>query len=193
MQILVEESDKKRGRGLRAYKPCITIASVLVLENNLVLKAVLNCPLTEAKFSYALLKLFFFFFFSFFNESGWKFHYWNENKSNDIFHYSVSLMELEFQPILGLSRMPFFHHFYPKIDVNAYFNCVFSNIGWFNRKTANAVRFPIIKIRISITFMHLRSKLTSEMCVKIGGLDGKRKRRRLKVSLCNLFFFFSKK
>ena len=65
-------------------------------------------------------------------------------------------------------RETLFHHFYPKIDLNAHFNSVFSNLGWFDRKTANRVRFSIIKIKISIIFMHLRSKLTSEICAKIG-------------------------
>ena len=37
----------------------------------------------------------------------------------------------------------------------------------FNRKTVNAVRFSFINIRISIIFMHSRSKLTSEMRQKV--------------------------
>ena len=43
---------------------------------------------------------------------------------NDIIHFSVSIIELELQPI-GFSGEPFFHHFYPKIDSNAHFDSVF--------------------------------------------------------------------
>ena len=97
--------------------------------------------------------------------------------SNDIFHFSVNVIEL--QPIHFLA-CHFFCHFYPKIDANAYFSSVFSNNEWFNRKTKDTVRFFTIKIRISIIFMHLRSKLTSEIGPKIGGLDRKTKQNRLK-------------
>ena len=45
--------------------------------------------------------------------------YWNENTSNDIFHFFL---------------VPFFHHFYPKFDSNAHFDNIFSIIGLFNRK-----------------------------------------------------------
>ena len=51
------------------------------------------------------------------------------------------------------------------------------------------MRFTIIKIRISINFMHLRLKLTSEMYQKIGGLDGKTEQKRLKVPNFQPFFF----
>ena len=61
------------------------------------------------------------------------------------------------------SRAPLFHHFYPKIDANANFDSVFSNIEWFNKKTANTVRFPIIKIRIFIILMLLRWKITDKI------------------------------
>ena len=73
------------------------------------------------------------------------------------------------------SRMPFFHHFYPKINSNAHFNSVFSNnsltAGYFNGKMMNAVRFSFIKIPMN--FMLLRSKLASEIYQKIEILDGK--------------------
>ena len=62
------------------------------------------------------------------------------------------------------------------------------NIEWFNRKTVNAVRFPIIKIRISTIFTQLRSKLTLEICHKLGGLDGKTEQKRLKVPILPPFF-----
>ena len=40
--------------------------------------------------------------------------------------------------------------------------------------------------------MHLQSKLTSEICSKIGGLDGKTEKNRLKVLNLPTFFFFQK-
>ena len=99
-------------------------------------KDVLKCPLTETKLSIALLKL---------NwmemHENWMLDYWNENTSNDIFHFSVNVIELEFQPIGFLA---IFHYFYPKIYVNAHFNSVFSNNGWLNRKRANTDRFATI-------------------------------------------------
>ena len=46
-----------------------------------------------------------------------------------------------------------------------------------------------MKIRISIIYLHLRSKLSLEMCPKIGGLNVKLEKNCLKVQLCQLFFF----
>ena len=83
------------------------------------------------------------------------------------------------------SHAPLFKYFYSKVDANAHFNSVFSIIGRFKRKTKNEVRFPFIKIRISITFMHLRLKQTSEICKRIGGKD-----ERKNVSKCPLCQFF---
>ena len=74
---------------------------------------------------------------------------------------------------IGFSRVELFHHFYPKIDENAHFKSVFANIERFNRKTVNTVKFSIAKLRIPLICMHLQSKLTSEMCQKIGSLVGK--------------------
>ena len=56
-------------------------------------KAVLKCPLTEAKLSNALLKLI---FLTKVHEI-WMHDYWSENTSNDIFHFSITVIELEFQ------------------------------------------------------------------------------------------------
>ena len=86
------------------------------------------------------------------------------------------------------SRVPLFHHFYPKTDANAHFNSVFSNTGLFNRKTKNTMRFSVIEIRISVVFMHLRSKPTSEIHQKIRDLDGKTEENRLKVPTLSSFF-----
>ena len=74
--------------------------------------------------------------------------------------------------------MPLFH-----------FNSVFSNDVWFNRKMVNTVQFFIIKIRISIIFKHLQSKLTSEICPKVGGLGRKTDQNHLKVTTLPPFFF----
>ena len=50
------------------------------------------------------------------------------------------------------------------------------------------MRFSILKIRISIIFMHLLSKLISEMWQKIGGLDGKTEQNCFKVPILLLIF-----
>ena len=88
------------------------------------------------------------------------------------------------------SRVSLFGHFYQKISANAHFNSVFSNIRWFNRKTKNSVRFSFKKTRIFITFTDLGSKLSLEICQKIGGFDGKTEQNRLEVPTLT---FFSKK
>ena len=85
------------------------------------------------------------------------------------------------------SRKPLFHHFYLKVEANVHFNSVFWNIGWFNRKTANTVRFFVFKLRISIILMYLRSNLTSEICPKKRGLNGKTEQNRLNVTLPPFF------
>ena len=38
----------------------------------------------------------------------------------------------------------------------------------------------IIKIRLFIIYIHLRSKLSSEICSKVGSLDGKTEQKYLK-------------
>ena len=83
----------------------------------------------------------------FFNKSAWNLvlDYWSENTYNDIFQFSVNVIELEFQLISFL--VCHFHHLYQKIATNADFNYVFSNIGWFNRKMVNTVRFPSYKYK----------------------------------------------
>ena len=98
--------------------------------------------------------------------------YWNEKTSHGTFKFSVTNR---------FSLWPLFHPFYPKIYSSAHFDSVFSNTGRFNRKTKNTVRFSIIIIRISI-FMHLRLKLTSEICQKVASLD-------LKTAFNSNFFF----
>ena len=74
--------------------------------------------------------------------------------------------------------MPLFNLFYPKIDSNARFDSIFWNTEkQIKRKTKNVLRIFIIKVRISISFMYLRSKLTSEIGRKVGSLDGKTKKK----------------
>ena len=87
------------------------------------------------------------------------------------------------------SRDPF-HHFYLKIDSSAHFDSFFSNVGQFFRKMKNIVKFSIIKIRIFIIFMSLRSKRMSEIYPKVGSLDGKTEQDRLKM--LTLLSFFQK-
>ena len=64
----------------------------------------------------------------------------SKNMSIDVFHFPISIIKLEFQPN-RFSRMPIFHHFYPKINSNAPSDTAFPNIGRFNRKTINALYF----------------------------------------------------
>ena len=92
------------------------------------------------------------------------------------------------------SRVTIFHRFYPKIDANAHFNSVFSNIGRFNRKTVSTVRFSIIKIRISIIFMHLRSKPTLKNISETRRVNRAPQQSKTisKCPLCHFFSFFSK-
>ena len=47
----------------------------------------------------------------------------------------------------------------------------------------------IVKLRISIIFMLLRSKLTSELCQEVVSLDEKTEQNRLKVATLPPFFF----
>ena len=119
------------------------------------LKTLLKRSLTKAKFSNPLLKLI---FLAKVRET-WIHDYWNENTPDGIFHFFVSVIELEFQPI------GFLITFIRKL-IKMFILNLFSNIGRFNRKMKNAVRFSIIKIRISVNFMYLRSKLTSDICQK---------------------------
>ena len=56
----------------------------------------------------------------------------------------------------------------------------------------NAIRFSIIKVRISIIFMYLRSKLTSKMWQKIECLD-KKKERKNSLNVPTLSLFLKKK
>ena len=58
---------------------------------------------------------------------------------------------------------------------------------------ANTVGFSIIKIKISVIFLHLRSKLTLEIGPKIGGLEGRKEQERLVPTLPPFFYFFSEK
>ena len=80
--------------------------------------------------------------------------------SNDVIHFSVS-----YRTRLSVDRflhVSLFHHFCPKIDTNAHFDYVISNIERFNKKTINAVRFSIISVPTN--FMCLQLKVPLEMC-----------------------------
>ena len=52
--------------------------------------------------------------------------------SDDVFHFSVNVIELEYQ-IIGFLGASLLHQFYPKIESNAHFDSV-SNTGRFNKK-----------------------------------------------------------
>ena len=94
----------------------------------------------------------------FFNESAWNLDAWSL-KWKYVKWYFLFFCQCyrTWVSAYRFFNVSLFHDFYPKIDSNAYFNSVFSIIGWFNRKMVNAVWFFIIKIRISIIFMHLWS------------------------------------
>ena len=117
------------------------------------------------------------------------YNYWNENTSNNIFHFPVSIIELEFQPI-GFMTCNFFVTFIGKLTQTLILTLFSQILEGFNRKAKNNVRFFFIKIRISVIFMHLRSKMTSEICLKAGCLHGKAEQNCLKVE--NLPPFFQK-
>ena len=50
-----------------------------------------------------------------------------------------------------------------------------------------AFGFSILKLRISIYLMSFRSKLTSDVCQKVGSLDEKTKQNRLKAPTLQTF------
>ena len=82
--------------------------------------------------------------------------YSSKTMPNEAFHFSASIIELEFQPIgFLISHVSLFRNLYPKIEWSANFDSVFSNAVWFYKKKMTAVLFSIIKRRISIDFMHL--------------------------------------
>ena len=82
----------------------------------------------------------------------------------------------------------FIHFFLGKIYICIFFLVVVSAQQWFNRKTGSTVRFSFVKIRISVSFMHLRSKLPSGICPKAGIWDGKTEQNGLKVLTLPDFF-----
>ena len=84
------------------------------------------------------------------------------------------------------SRVSLFDHFYSKIDSSAHFYSFF-NIGWFNRKTKNIVRFSIKK--------NIHKLYAFTMKTDFRNMSESRKFRqkteqnRLKVSNITPFFF----
>ena len=87
------------------------------LRNQNIPQAVLKCSSFEAKHSKVVSKFFFFFSFLFLTKANEieRYDYSSKNLSNDAFQFSVSVTELEFQPI-GFIACHFFHQFYQKID-----------------------------------------------------------------------------
>ena len=112
----------------------------------------------------------------------WMHDYWNENTSNDIFPFSVSVIEIKFQPI-GFLACHFFFTFIQKLTKMLILTLFCSILGYLIEKTINTVWFSIIfflKKRLSINFMHLRRKLISEICQQVRSLDRKTNQNRLK-------------
>ena len=111
------------------------------------------------------------------------------NASNDSFHFSVSVIQLE---LTGFLACHFFVIFIRKLTQMLILTLFSRTLDGLTEKRKTLCCFSI-KIRISIFFMQLQSKLTSEMYRKIGGFDGKTEQNRLKVyPLFHLFFFFKK-
>ena len=100
----------------------------------------------------------------------WRYDYGKENTSNDVVHffYKYNRIRISANEILDV---PFFRPLCPKIGSNVYFHAFFSKTSWFHRKKENIIQFSAIKIPTN--FMHLQTKLTSEMYQKIGSSDGK--------------------
>ena len=102
------------------------------------------------------------------------------------FQFSVSVIELEFQPIGFLARH-FFITFIRTLTQMLILTLFSRILDGLTKKTINAVRFSIIKIRMLVICMHLRSKLTSEICQEIGNSDEKTEQNSLKVPTFHLF------
>ena len=87
---------------------------------------------------------------------------------SNIFHFSVSVIELEFQHVIGFHAQHFFFPFIRKLT-QMHILTVFSNTvsglaekaKTTNRKTANTFLFFLCKNKNAI-FSHLRSKMTTE-------------------------------
>ena len=81
-------------------------------------------------------------------------------------------------------RVPIFHPFYPKISAHAYFNSVFSNNGWPDRKTMKAVWFSIIKTFNFYAVTIKTGKINQnyhQNWSKLGDLDRRTEKHYLKV------------
>ena len=92
----------------------------------------------------------------------------------------IFLLELEFQQKSFLAYH-FFITFTWKLTQVLILTLFFRILSDLTEKQKNAVRFSILKISLSIIFMHLRSKLISEICQKVGSLDKKTEQICLKV------------
>ena len=101
------------------------------------LKAVLKCLLTGVKISNALLKLIFW----------WKCMKFGcmiikeKNTSNDIFHFSVSVVELQFQPIDFLA-CHFFINYIQKLTQMLILTLFFRILGGLTEKRKTLCDFP---------------------------------------------------
>ena len=71
------------------------------------------------------------------------------NSSSYVFHFSVSVIDLELQP-MGYLTGNFFHSFCLKIGSNVHLEVFFffSKLSWFYRKMENINRFSIIELNI---------------------------------------------
>ena len=85
-----------------------------------------------------------------------------------------------------------FRHFYPKIVTNADFDCVFPNIWWFNRKSANAVWFSNFKNKNSYNFYAITIKTDFRNRSEIREFRQKRAQNHFKMSILPPFFLNQK-
>ena len=113
----------------------------------------------------------------------------SENTSNGLFHFSVNITRFKFQS-MGFLMHDFFASFIGKPAEAFISTALSSKIPWFYWKTRNVSQFSVIKISTRTNFIHLRSKLTSEICQKARRLDGKMSQNRFKMCV---FSFFSRK
>ena len=109
----------------------------------------------------------------------WIHDYWNKNASNGTFHFSVSY-RTQFHRINSLAYH-FFVIFIRKLSQVLVLTLIFRTLDDLTEKRKTLSDFPSYKIRISIVFLRLRSKLTSEMCPKLRSFDEKTEQNFIKV------------
>ena len=114
--------------------------------------------------------------------------YRSENASNDVSHFSVNIVEFEFQSI-GFFYVGHFCSFCPKISSNVNFDAFIHENFVVLLKNGKRHLILCYKINTLANFIRLRSKLSSELCQRVGSINRKMAQNRLET--CNFSFFFS--